>query len=78
MGIPAVSSVCFSDDGRYLAASMWHGRWQYAPTAVFGVGTAALTVEAVIEGKDESHVCHTGVLLHRGHVVRTPPRVVSV
>jgi hypothetical protein len=69
MGIPAVSSVYFSDDGRYLAASMWHARWEYAPTAVFGVGAAALTVEAVIEGQEEWQVCHTGVLLHRGQVV---------
>jgi len=78
MGIPAVSSVCFSDDGRYLAASMWQSRWEYAPTAVFGVGTEGLTVEAVIEGQEQPLVCHTGVLLHRGQVVvrrhaRLPP-----
>ena len=48
---------------------MWHGRWQYAPTAVFGMDAAALSVQAVIEGQEEWHVCHTGVLLHRGHVV---------
>jgi hypothetical protein len=68
MGLPAISSLCFSDDDACLAASMSHGRWNYAPTAVFGVGTDGLTAEAVVEGQ-EWGVCHTGVLLHRGQIV---------
>ena len=69
IGLPAVSSLCFSDDDRYLAASMWRARWSYAPAAVFGTGTIQLTLEAVIEGQPANYVLHTGVVMHRGHIV---------
>ena len=36
-GVPAVSSLCFSDDDRVLAASMWSSRQHYAPTMTFEV-----------------------------------------
>ena len=31
-GVPTVSGVCFSDDDRYLAASMWSSGQHDAPT----------------------------------------------
>src|SRR5262245_24261693 len=35
--VPTVSGVCFSDDDRFLAASMWSATQKYAPTMLFGV-----------------------------------------
>jgi hypothetical protein len=69
IGIPAVSGVYFSDDDRFLAASMWGPCWTYAPTAIFEGSDNELRLRQAFVGARPSHCCHTGVLLHDGYVI---------
>jgi hypothetical protein len=80
--IPAVSCLCFSDDDRFLAASMWSSRWRYAPTMLFELDEAAFRPRGTFEHQGRATMTvggqtfsvredatPTGVLLHRGHLI---------
>jgi hypothetical protein len=82
-GVPAVSSVCFSDDDRLLAASMWSSRQNYAPTMTFAVDGTHLRLRDLFDYQGIDTVplpdgrtltlkasgTPTGVLLHDGLVI---------
>lgn len=80
--VPTISCLCFSDDDRYLAASMWSSSQHYAPTMLFEVdGLTLRTREAFkYSGKatltwdgetiaDIERGTPTGVLLHHRHLI---------
>jgi hypothetical protein len=80
--IPTVSCLCFSDDDRYLAASMWSSSQHYAPTMLFEVDGLTLRSREAFEysGKatltlngetiaDIERGTPTGVLLHHRHLI---------
>jgi hypothetical protein len=81
--VPSISGLCFSDDDRFLAASMWSSGHRYAPTMLFEVyGTEPRPFEVFdnrgIDPFIQSHDqpldfwawgTPTGVLLHDGYVI---------
>ena len=79
---PTVSGLCFSDDDRFLAASMWSASQRYAPTMLLeieGLGVrprqtfeCSVTATIAVDGRTFSyreHATPTGVLLNDGHLI---------
>jgi hypothetical protein len=68
MCVPTVSGVCFSNDDRHLAASMWTSRHHAAPSVLFDVDRLRLHGTTPIEGSERSlfrlDPCPTGVLMY--------------
>jgi hypothetical protein len=66
---PTVSGVCFSNDDRHLAASMWTSRQHYAPSVLCDVDGLKLSNATPVEVanperfSDGLDTCPTGVLL---------------
>ena len=82
IGVPTVSCLCFSDDDRFLAASLWSASHKYAPTMLFEVDRLTVrhreTFECsvrftmTVNGQSFSfkeYATPTGVLLHQGHLI---------
>lgn len=79
--VPSISGLCFSDDDRVLAASMWSSSHHYAPTMLFAVEGIELSPVQVFDNDamDPFIEAHgpvwsfrgtpTGVLLHEGYVI---------
>jgi len=78
----SVSGLCFSDDDRFLAASMWSTSQHYAPTMLLDVDGTRLSLRqlfnyrgvvpyglAVLLQHRLFGFTATGVLLHDGYVI---------
>ena len=66
---PSISGLCFSADDRFLVASAWRRRHNYAPTLLFAVSEFTLTPILSLEARMDGKNCPTGVLLSARHVV---------
>ena len=81
-GVPSVSGLCFSDDDRFLAASMWASSQSYAPGMLFQVDRSELDpvkvfdyqgLDPFIQPNEHERICRrgtpTGILLHESYVI---------
>jgi len=69
--VPTVSGLCFSDDDRFLAASMWLSCQHYRPSALFYIDGLTLEYRAQYEREFDAGIdpCPTGVLLHSPYLI---------
>lgn len=80
LNAPTVSGLCFSDDDRHLAASMWRGCWHYAPAELFRVdGLDVRYLQCAVtrtwrDFRSGFGPCPTGVLLYRDRIITRSAR----